>query len=172
MSELPPPQNSPKDRKQLPIGVWFVIVFGTLALCGCGIGALLIPVFSKARHEVDTMRSESDAKLIAQAVSLYLSDTNDRMPPFSTSTEVTEKIKGYFSGDKLFNLSSELEWNNNVSGVTLQKLQDPANTWLFISPIPLAGDRRDVAFMDFHVSALPLQEINRVKNMPFGLDKP
>ena len=125
-------------------------------MIGIVLVAMLYPVFRSAKETALKLDHMSQARLVGTAVSLYVSDHDDKFPFLSSAPEIAASLRRYMpsqptKGD-LTNLASSYDWNQDLSGINESDIDNPPKTLLFHSNKPVVGDIYVLCFADSMVA--------------------
>jgi prepilin-type processing-associated H-X9-DG protein len=170
-----PPVDVSQGRKKTPTWVWILVpVLGVLCLCPVVLAAILFPVFQQARNQAKAAASLSRAKQVDLAVLMYVNDSNDVYPPFTSAEDMAGKLTPYFKGpgatpegtQALQTSARSYVWNLAISGGIDTTLPEPSTAWLLHSKDPDETGKFDVAFADGHVKRVSSGELTAITSKP------
>lgn len=169
MSQIPPyqmgsPDGGPPSVKKKS-NVWMWVLLAMIGVCGiCGVigAAVLVPVFAQARIAGKSARELSLAKQVATSAFLYMTDFDDKMPPFKSSQEISVKLDKYLKRTSERTVPLTYTWNTSLSGITLGSVESSDQVWMFHS-VKLDLNRYAVGYFDAHCKRIDEKELQETK---------
>jgi hypothetical protein len=158
LSVAPPPpgvQGYFEPPKKKTPWVWIVLgVAAFLCICpGAILSAILFPAFSAAKQAARANVELSDAKMVAIAVQIYVSDSDNHYPDFSSAGEAADKLQPYLKSGSLGMSARTYGWDLSLSGAAEEEVADPPATWMFHAVTPGPTRKYVVGYADSHVRA-------------------
>ncbi len=109
------------------------------------ISAIVIPMISKSRDSAKSTVCMSNQRQIALAIQLYAQDNVSKLP---ISAKMWSAIKKYSNADNIVkcpedqNDGNSYIYNNNLSGMKLDKITDESTTMLTVDGKTIKGKNR------------------------------
>ena len=164
---LPPAGVVCPKKSSLPT----VAIVAILALMACvclPIGAaILFPVFTQARQSATVTAKRGDMNTVAKALAAYATDHQGKMPEdMGTSSAVLNAIRPYMTqGEELkFLEDGPLEANHELSGKTLDGVENPSRTILMYYTSKKIDPYVIVLFCDYRVEKVYMMEFLDARN--------
>ncbi len=152
-----PVYQEPAARKS-GTSPWVVAAIVAVAGCfGCGIlgGAILFPVFQSSKHAAIKTNALSNMKQLSISVLMYAGDWDDKFPlrmesamTFRAATEPYSKSPQLYRS--MNKAGGEILGNKRLSGKSMAKIINPAESIMMYDSKPWPGDKALAAYTDGH----------------------
>ena len=104
-------------------------------------------------------------------MAMYLNDHDDKFPDLSNAADVATKLKPYYNDPTLEAAAASYKWNTSLSGVLADDVHDTTKAWLFYTPMPDAGNKFDLEFVDTSTKRVQEDQLRSIVSAPTQIDK-
>ena len=147
---------------------WIVlIVLAACCACSCPIlAAILFPVFAQARKAAQATVLLSQAKQVDLSVLMYANDYDDKLPPLDQPHQLATLLGPYLKTPVLQQKVTTYDWNQELSGASLNAVANPSTACVLSSMEPDPGDRFDVGYASGACARVTKEHLDAIKSVP------
>jgi len=128
----------------------------------------LTPAEAQAQNaQEDEAASVSNLKQLGLAMSQYMQDSDEKLPPMQSAAVTKKAIFPFVKSDDVFQYPQTHEPylpNTSLSGRSLASFNSPSDMVIYYEAVPAPDGTRGVAFLDGHVKRIPESEWPALKS--------